>query len=162
MFFFIFEFTKKIFVFTGKYYLVDSGYPNEYGFLGPYRGQRYHLQEFRRRGQPQTREEIFNRVHSSLCCVIERTFGVWKKRWWILQNMTSCNYKAQVQIVVASMAIHNYIRAPFVCWKVVSFWKVNSGKVNYFLMFGSVMENKLENNFQCLVMSWKMSWKITY
>ena len=22
--------------------------------------------------------------------------------------------------------------------------------------------NKLENTFQCLVMSWKMSWKITY
>jgi hypothetical protein len=35
----------------------------------------------------------------------------------------------------------------FVCWKVVSFWKVNSGKVNYFLMFVSVMENKLENSF---------------
>ena len=50
----------------------------------------------------------------------------------------------------------------FVCWKVVSFWKVNSGKVNYFLMFGSVMENKLENTFQYFVMSWKMSWKITY
>jgi hypothetical protein len=32
----------------------------------------------------------------------------------------------------------------------------------YFPMFGSVMENKLENTFQCLVMSWKMSWKITY
>jgi len=47
------------------------------------------------------------------------------------------------------------VEAPFVCWKVVFFWKVNSGKVNYFLMFGSVMENKLENIFQCLVMSWK-------
>ena len=32
----------------------------------------------------------------------------------------------------------------------------------YFPMFGSVMENKLENIFQYLVMSWKMSWKITY
>jgi len=32
----------------------------------------------------------------------------------------------------------------------------------YFPMFGSVMENKLENTFQCLVMLWKMSWKITY
>ena len=48
-------------------------------------------------------------------------------------------------------------RAPFVCWKIVSFWKVNC-----FLMFGSVMENKLENIFQCLVMSCKMSWQITY
>ena len=55
----------------------------------------------------------------------------------------------------------------FVCWKVVFFWKVNSekmnsGKMNYFSMFGSVMENKLENTLQCLDMSWKMSWKITY
>ena len=40
------------------------------------------------------------------------------------------------------------IIAPFVGWKVVSFWKVN-----YFPMFGSVMENKLENIFQYLVMS---------
>jgi len=32
----------------------------------------------------------------------------------------------------------------------------------YFPIFGSVMENKLENTFQCLVMSWKISWKITY
>jgi len=110
VFFFVFFNLKKLYVFTRKYYLVDLGYPNEYEFLGPYRGQRYHLQEFRRRGQLQTREEIFIRVHFSLRCVIERTFGVWKKRWQILQNMSSCNYKAQVQIVVVSMAIHNYIR----------------------------------------------------
>jgi hypothetical protein len=25
-------------------------------------------------------------------------------------------------------------------------------------MIGSVIENKLKNIFQCLVMSWKMSW----
>jgi hypothetical protein len=29
--------------------------------------------------------------------------------------------------------------------------KVNSGKVNYFSMFGSVIENKLKNTFQYLV-----------
>jgi hypothetical protein len=40
--------------------------------------------------------------------------------------------------------------------------KINFKKINYFLMFGSVMKNKLENIFQCLVMSWKISWKITY
>jgi hypothetical protein len=34
--------------------------------------------------------------------------------------------------------------------------------VNYFPMFGSVMENKLENIFQCLVMLWEMNWKIMY
>ncbi|XP_061961541.1 protein ALP1-like [Populus nigra] len=94
----------------GKYYLVDSGYPNEYGYLGPYRGERYHLPEFHRRGQPRSREELFNRVHSSLRCVIECTFGVWKKRWRILQTMPEFPYKSQVKIVVASMALHNYIR----------------------------------------------------
>ena len=53
------------------------------------------------------------------------------------------------------------VKAPFVCWKVDS-CKVNFYKVNYFQMFGSVGENKLKNTFQCLVMPWKMSWKITY
>ena len=28
---------------TRKYHIVDSGYPSEYGFLGPYKGERYHL-----------------------------------------------------------------------------------------------------------------------
>ena len=30
---------------------------------------------------------------------------------------------------------------------------MNFKKINYFSMFGSVMKNKLKNNFQCLVMS---------
>jgi hypothetical protein len=46
--------------------------------------------------------------------------------------------------------------------KKINFGKVNYIKINYFLMFGSVIENKLENTFQYLVISWKMSWKITY
>jgi hypothetical protein len=39
----------------------------------------------------------------------------------------------------------------------IEFWESE-----LFSMFGIIMENKLENIFQCLVMSWKMSWKITY
>jgi hypothetical protein len=31
-----------------NYYLVDLGYPNEYGYLRPYRGERNHLPEFHR------------------------------------------------------------------------------------------------------------------
>jgi len=41
-----------LFLFAGKYYLVDTGYPNEYSYLGPYKDEMYHLQEFRCRGQP--------------------------------------------------------------------------------------------------------------
>ncbi|KAK6125833.1 hypothetical protein DH2020_040429 [Rehmannia glutinosa] len=32
---------------TGNYYLADNGYTNGPGFLTPYRGVRYHLDEFR-------------------------------------------------------------------------------------------------------------------
>jgi hypothetical protein len=57
----------------------------------------------------------------------------------------------------------NFLKLDHVCsLQRSSFWKVNFKKVSYFLMFVSVMKNKLENTFQCLVMLWKMSWKITY
>ncbi|XP_040973941.1 putative nuclease HARBI1 isoform X1 [Gossypium hirsutum] len=60
---------------NGKYYLVDSGYPQMKGYLGPYRGQRYHLPDFRRGRPVSGKEKIFNHSHSSLRSVIERTFG---------------------------------------------------------------------------------------
>jgi hypothetical protein len=66
---------KKINV--GKYYVVDFGYSN--GFLGPYRGERYHLPEFYCKGHPQSREKLFNRFHSSIQYVIEQTFRDWKE-----------------------------------------------------------------------------------
>jgi hypothetical protein len=32
---------------VGKFYLVDLGYPNQKGYLAPYKGVKYHLPEFR-------------------------------------------------------------------------------------------------------------------
>ncbi|XP_040363070.1 putative nuclease HARBI1 [Rosa chinensis] len=95
---------------NGKYYVVDAGYPQMKGFLGPYKGERYHLPHFRRGDEPAGHKEIFNHAHSSLRSVIERTFGVWKKKWSILRDMPSFPYDKQVKIVIATMAIHNYIR----------------------------------------------------
>ena len=63
-------------VIVGKYYLVHARYPNEYEYLSPYKGARYHFQDFRRRGQPTSRKERFNRAHSPLRNVIERAFEV--------------------------------------------------------------------------------------
>ena len=80
------------------------------GYLGPYKCQRYHLPEFRRGTQPTGYKEVFNHAHSSLRSVIERTFGVWKKRWDILRDMPSFSFDKQVKIVLATMALHNYIR----------------------------------------------------
>ncbi|KAH1047309.1 hypothetical protein J1N35_038093 [Gossypium stocksii] len=80
------------------------------GYLGPYRGQRYHLPNFRRGRPVSGKEEIFNHSHSSLRSVIERTFSVLKKKWAILRDMPSYSFERQTMIVVATMTIHNFIR----------------------------------------------------
>lgn len=59
---------------------------------------------------PRTREEHFNRLHSSLTNVIDRSFGVLKVRIHILKRMTPYAFPVQRSIVVAAMAMHNFIR----------------------------------------------------
>ena len=80
---------KTLMIFVGKYYLVDAGYQQTEGYLGPYRGIKYHLPDFQRGGRPKGLKETFNRWHSSLRSCIERAFGVWKARWKILRVMPS-------------------------------------------------------------------------
>ncbi|ONI29241.1 hypothetical protein PRUPE_1G189200 [Prunus persica] len=94
----------------GKYYLVDAGYPQIKGYLGPYKGKRYHLPDFRRGSQPREKKEIFNYRHSSLRCTIERTFGVWKNRCRMIRQMHNFPMEKQTQKIVASRALHNFIR----------------------------------------------------
>ncbi|XP_021770745.1 uncharacterized protein LOC110734929 [Chenopodium quinoa] len=61
----------------GTCYLVDAGYTNEEGFLAPYRGQRYHLKEWKEGYQPTTPEENCSfygiETHAdiiSACCLL--------------------------------------------------------------------------------------------
>ncbi|GAV59217.1 Myb_DNA-bind_3 domain-containing protein/DDE_4 domain-containing protein [Cephalotus follicularis] len=75
-------------ILVSKYYLVDAGYPPKKGYLGPYKEERYHLPEFQSGRQASGPREIFNHAHSSLRSVIERTFGVWKKKCKII-HMTN-------------------------------------------------------------------------
>ncbi|PPD75151.1 hypothetical protein GOBAR_DD27910 [Gossypium barbadense] len=49
----------------GCYYLVDAGYTNCEGFLAPFRGQRYHLNEWRQGYQLSSPQEFFNMKHAS-------------------------------------------------------------------------------------------------
>ncbi|XP_028057106.1 uncharacterized protein LOC114261098 [Camellia sinensis] len=94
----------------GRYYLVDSGYSNKKGFLAPYKGSHYHQPHFQRQ-KPRNRDELFNRAHTSLQSVIERTFGAWKSRWRFLHNMPRFDFRTVlVPLVAASMALHNFIR----------------------------------------------------
>jgi hypothetical protein len=97
---------------SGKYYLVDSGYPNRIGYLAPFKGSTYHRPEFRlRRGRAlQGKYEIFNFFHSSLRNVIERAFGVLKQKWRILKAMPSFSTRTQKHIILACIALHNFIR----------------------------------------------------
>ncbi|KAI3454860.1 hypothetical protein Pfo_011523 [Paulownia fortunei] len=87
------------------------------GYIGPYKGEniRYHLDDFRRARTGQLRalrslKEKFNYYHSSCRNCVERTFGVWKARWNILVNMPYFHINTQREIVLATMAIHNYIK----------------------------------------------------
>ncbi|KAL0805872.1 hypothetical protein Bca101_098363 [Brassica carinata] len=95
----------------GKYYLVDSGYPTRTGYLGPHRNMRYHLDQFAIGGPPVSARELFNRKHSGLRSVIERTFGVWKAKWRILDRKhPKYGLVKWIKLVIATMALHNFIR----------------------------------------------------
>lgn len=97
-------------MFVGKFYLVDSGYPNRLGYLAPYRGTKYHLPEFRNGPRPSGKREHFNYLHSSLRNVIERSFGVLKMKWRVLLNLPSYPMAKQTKIILGCMALHNFIR----------------------------------------------------
>ncbi|XP_043718145.1 putative nuclease HARBI1 [Telopea speciosissima] len=95
----------------GKYYVVDSGYANQTGYLTPFRGERYHLPDYRGAGRtPRTVRELFNYRHSSLRNVIERTFGVLKNKILLLRQTHHFSVKTQGNIVIACCGLHNYIR----------------------------------------------------
>ncbi|KAL9669972.1 hypothetical protein QQ045_007522 [Rhodiola kirilowii] len=71
----------------GKYYLVNSGYPNTRGYLAPYKegNARYHMPPFRKGDRPNGIYEKFNYRHSSLRTTIERAFGILKSTWKVLR-----------------------------------------------------------------------------
>ena len=90
---------------------MDSGFPNRPGYLAPYRCTKYHLPEFRQGPMPRGKKELFNYAHSSLRNVIKRSFGVLKNKWRILHNeIHSYTMPKQSHIIMACMALHNFIR----------------------------------------------------
>ena len=93
----------------GKFYLVDAGYGAKPGFLPPFRGVRYHLNEWG--SNPlQNEKELFNLRHSSLRVAVERAFGSLKRRFKVLDDATPFfPFPTQVDIVIASCIIHNWV-----------------------------------------------------
>ena len=54
-------------------------------------------------------QELFNRHHSKLCNVIERTFGAAKAKWQMLKGVSHYPGTKQTQIIIALCALHNYV-----------------------------------------------------
>ncbi|XP_016901894.1 uncharacterized protein LOC107991461 [Cucumis melo] len=95
---------------TGYYYLCDAGYPNVEGFLGPYRGQRYHLQEWRgARNTPTNAKEYFNMKYYLARNVIECAFDVLKGRWAILRGKSYYHLQVQCHTILACFLLRNLI-----------------------------------------------------
>ena len=95
---------------VGKFYVVDSGFSKQPGYLAPYKGTKYHFQEYNQGPPPRGKKQIFNYRHSQVRNAIERSFGVLKNKWRMLLHMPSYPPPKQSKIISACMAIHNYIR----------------------------------------------------
>nr|GMC64386.1 protein ALP1-like [Ipomoea batatas] len=79
-------------------------------FLAPYRGVRYHLQDFVGQGRdPENDVELFNLRHASLRNVIERIFGIFKSRFTIFKSAPPFPYKTQAELVLACAGLHNFL-----------------------------------------------------
>ena len=68
------------------------------------------MPEWLRGMEPKTPKEKFNRKHSSIRNVIERSFGLLKMKWEILYRIKKYPMWKQKMIVVACMVLHNFIR----------------------------------------------------
>ncbi|XP_073137431.1 uncharacterized protein [Henckelia pumila] len=95
----------------GCYYLCDNGYANVEGFLTPYRRVRYHIHAWANSSiGPQNYKECFNAKHCRARNVIERAFGLLKKRWVVLRSPTFYPLKIQNRMIMACILLHNFIR----------------------------------------------------
>lgn len=56
-----------------------------------------------------SREELYNLQHSQAWNVVERIFGVLKKKWGILTCPPQFDMAVQVQVPPALAALHNFI-----------------------------------------------------
>jgi hypothetical protein len=112
-----------------KFWVADAGHMVKDGdketCLVPYQSVRYHLKEWVHGEQkPKNEKELFNLRHSSIRNVVERTFGVFKARFKIVETThNGFSLRTQIQLVYALTALHNFINAhgedPWAEWDVL-------------------------------------------
>jgi hypothetical protein len=92
-----------------KFYLVDVEYGAKPGFLPPFHGVRYHLNEWGN-NPVQNEKKLFNHRYSPPRITVERAFGSLKRRFKILDDIISFSpFRTEVEIVIASYIIHNWV-----------------------------------------------------
>ncbi|WCJ42089.1 hypothetical protein M5689_022917 [Euphorbia peplus] len=101
---------NKLHVPEGKYYVVDSKYANMPGFISPYNEIPHHSNDFSTAYHPQDPRQLFNQRHTLLKNATDRIFGALKARFPILMSAPPYPLQTQVKLVVATCALHNYIR----------------------------------------------------
>jgi hypothetical protein len=98
---------------VGQFYLADAGFGEGYvGIVTPFVGQRYHLREFvDSRRRPETRKELYNLAHARLRSLVERVFGLVKRKFKIVRGKAAAEYDfpTQVKIVYAVTAVWNFL-----------------------------------------------------
>ena len=94
-----------------KYQLGDVGYANTDTILVLYRGIRYYLKEQRLSSQkPMNYKELFNLRYTSLRNIIERIFGILKRKYQILRCAPEYSFETQTRIIIACCILHNFVR----------------------------------------------------
>lgn len=60
--------------------------------------------------RPTNKEELFNLQHASLCNIIERTFGIFKCQFCLLNTCPEYSISTQACFVAALAALYNFIQ----------------------------------------------------
>ena len=102
--------TEDLMIPKGSVVLGDGGYGNARRTLVPYRGTRYHLQEYvRNELSPTSKEELFNLRHSQLRMVVERAFGRHKQMFKIFGLAPQEGIDTHLKLVYATAAVMNFV-----------------------------------------------------
>jgi hypothetical protein len=94
----------------GYFYLADAGFALSDSIITPYRGTRYHLKEFGSGSQrPRNAQEFFNLIHAKLRNVVERTIGILRERWKLLDTAMHYSIEDSVKLVYTTVTLHNFL-----------------------------------------------------
>lgn len=94
------------------YVLGDAGYGLNKKVLAPFRGVRYHLNEWARRasGRPQNLKELFHLRHAKAHNVVVRVIGILKRRFRVLRTCMNYEMDTIKAVIFACVGVHNFIR----------------------------------------------------